>query len=151
MKKLFSVLFAVLGFSVLMAQSATIPSGVQSAFLSKNKDVKVDWTVTNQGYVAKWNNNGKKTTSVYAKEDKGTLLRTETDVQINELSTAVQTNIKERFTGEGSMYTLVRGFKVEGLDKVVEGAEFEMNSNGKKSYLTVFFDADGVMVKRELN
>lgn len=151
MKKLFSTLFAVLGFSVLMAQSASIPSGVQKAFLNQNKDVKVEWSTTNQSYVAKWTNGDKKITSVYVKDETGTLVRTETDVQMSELSTPVQTSIKERFTGEGSMYTFQRGFKVEGFGNVVEGAEFEMSSNGNKSKLTVFFDATGQMIKRELN
>jgi len=151
MKKLFSTLLAVLGFSVLMAQSVTIPSGVQSAFLSKNKDVKAVWSTTNQNYVAKWDNGDKKITSVYAKDETGILVRTETDVQMSELSTTVQTSIKDRFLVEGSQYTYVRGFKVEGLANVAEGAEFETNNNGNKSKLVVFFDATGAMVKRELN
>jgi len=151
MKKLFSTLLAVLGFSVLMAQSVTIPSGVQSAFLSKNKDVKAVWSTTNQNYVAKWDNGDKKITSVYAKDETGILVRTETDVQMSELSTTVQTSIKDRFLVEGSQYTYVRGFKVEGLANVAEGAEFVTNNNGNKSKLVVFFDATGAMVKRELN
>jgi hypothetical protein len=152
MKKLFSTLIAVLGVSFLMAQSVTVPAGVQKAFLGANKDVKVEWTATSQNYMAKWNNGDKKITSVYVKDETGTLVRTETDVQLSELSTPVQTSIKDRFTGVGSMYTFIRGFKVEGGSaNVVEGADFEMNSNGKKSVLTIFFDATGAMVKREIN
>lgn len=144
-------MLAVLGFSFLMAQTTIIPSSVQVAFKNQYKSTAVTWTTSNQNYIAKWVSNEKKMTAFYTKEDPSTLVRTETDVPLTELSTGTQTSVKERFIGDGSPYTFIRSFKVEGFAGVVEGAEFTMKNGDKTANLSVFFDAAGTMVKREVN
>ncbi len=150
MKKLFSTLLAVLGFSFLMAQSTIVPSNVQVAFKNQYKSTSVTWTASTQNYIAKWVSNEKKMTAFYTKEDPSTLVRTETDVPLTELSTGTQTAVNERFIGNGSPYTFNRSFKIEGFANVTEGVEFTMKNGDKTVNMAVYFDATGTMVKREV-
>ena len=147
MKKLFSTLLAIIGFSVLMAQSAEVPTNVKIAFKDKFKSTTVEWTASAQSYIAKWDDNNKHMTAYYTKDEQPALVRTETDVDVSELSAGSQTVVKERFMNATS-YTYIRSFKVEGFGDAVDGCEFKIQNGGNCS---VFFDGNGTMVKRELN
>lgn len=147
MKRLLSTCLAFIGFSVLMAQSTEVPSTVKMSFKDKFKSTVVEWTASQQSYIAKWDNNNKHMTAYYSKDVQPVLVRTETDADVSELSTTSQTFIKDRFMNNTS-YTFIRCFKVEGFDNAIEGCEFKIQNGGNCS---VFFDASGTMVKRELN
>ncbi len=148
MKKVFSTLLAVLGFSVLMAQSsADVPTGVKIAFKNAYKISTVDWTTTNEYYVAKYDENSKHKTAYYAKTTEASLVRIETDVLHTELTEATQ-NSMTRYTGNGSPYTLVRSFKIENFGVLTEGCEL---NNGQGGLVRLFFDGSGNLAKREIN
>ncbi len=147
MKRILSTCLAFIGFSVLMAQSTEVPANVKMAFKDKFKSTVVEWTASQGSYIAKWDNNNKHMTAYYSKEVQPVLVRTETDVDVSELSMGSQTIVKEKFMNNPS-YTFNRCFKVEGLAGAVEGCEFKIQNGGNCS---VFFDASGTMVKRELN
>ena len=146
MKKLFSTVLAIIGFSLLMAQSADVPTAIKTAFNTKHKGVSAKWTAGSQNYIVNWEENGKKMTAYYTKDEQSSIIRTETEVAMSELSTNAQDNIKTRFLTEGSTYTLVRTFKVEGFENGLEGCELS-NANGNK--ISVFFDANGNLSRRE--
>jgi hypothetical protein len=147
MKRIVSTCLAFIGFSLLMAQSTDVPAGVKIAFKDKFKSTVVEWTASQQSYIAKWDNSNKHMTAYYSKDAQPVLIRTETDVDVSELSTGSQTVVKERFM-TGGAYTFIRCFKVEGFADTVEGCEFKIQNGGNCS---VFFDANGVMTKREIN
>ncbi len=146
MKKLFSTVLAVIGFSFLMAQSADVPTGIKIAFKNAYKSTTVEWSASTQYYIAKWDANNKHVTAYYAKENEATLLRTETEVPVTELSEGSQ-KVITNFTTNGSNYTVVRAFKVENMAETADGCEFAV-PNGNN--IRVFFDASGTMNKREI-
>lgn len=149
MKRILTTCLAFIGLSVLMAQSADIPTGLKMSFKEKFNVTSADWSIANQNYVAKWEANGKKMTAFYTKTEQPTLLRTETEVAMTDLGTTTQSEVTSRFLGQGSNYTFSRAFKVEGVQGAVEGVEF-LFSTGQSQKLSVFFDANGSMVRREL-
>jgi hypothetical protein len=151
MKKVFAIFIAVLGFSTIMAQSTEVPTRVQMAFKNTYKSTVVQWATSSQSYIAKWESNGKQMTAYYTKGDPSTLVRTETDVPLTDLSLSAQTSVKDRFLTQGSQYSFSRSFKVEGFEGVTEGCEFSLQNGSVTSKLSVFYDAAGNMVKRELN
>lgn len=147
MKRILSTCLALIGLSVLMAQSTEVPSNVKMAFKEKFKSSVVEWTTSQQSYIAKWDNNNKHMTAYYTKDAQPVLVRTETDVELSELSANAQTMVKEKFMA-ASHYTFKRCFKVDGAEGIVDGCEFQIQNSGLCS---VFFDASGTMVKREIN
>jgi hypothetical protein len=147
MKRILSTCLALIGFSVLMAQSTEVPSSVKMAFKDQFKSTVVEWSISQQSYIAKWDNNNKHMTAYYSKDAQPVLVRTETDAALTELSTNAQTFINERFMNNTS-YTFNRCFKVTGFGDVVEGCEFKIQNSGNCS---IFFDANGTMMKREIN
>ncbi len=149
MKRILSICVAFIGFSALMAQSVEVPSSLKMSFKEKFNVTTADWSIANQNYVAKWESNGKKMTAFYTKTEKPTHLRTETDVNVTDLGTTTQSEIKARFMGEGSLYTFSRAFKVEGVAGAVEGVEF-LFSTGQSEKISIFYDTNGNMVRREL-
>jgi hypothetical protein len=151
MKKVFSIFIAVISFSAAMAQSAEVPTHVQMAFKNTFKSTVVQWTASPQAYIAKWEANQKPMTAYYTKTDPATLIRTETDVPLTDLSVGAQTSVKDRFLTNGSQYSFSRSFKVEGFEGVTEGCEFNLQNGSVTSKLSVLYDAAGNMVKRELN
>ena len=147
MKKLFSTILVVAGFSFLMAQTPDVPTGVKVAFKNAYKSTTVEWTTTSQYYVAKWVTSEKNMTAYYAKVNEASLVRTETEVPLTQLSTSAQ-NSANTFLTNGSQYTLNRAFKVENMAEVAEGIEFNMSTGGK---ISVFYNAGGTMTKREIS
>jgi hypothetical protein len=148
MRKIFATCLALFGFLFLTAQSAEIPSSVKMAFKNQYKSTTVVWTASAQSYIAKWETNNKHMTAYYTKDEQPVLVRTETDVALVELSSGTQTNVNDRFLGQGSAYTLIRSFNVEGFGTSTEGCEF---STGNGNKISVFFDETGNMTRREIN
>lgn len=153
MKKVFASLFLVLGMGVLSAQTSItpatandVPADVKIAFKNEFKSTQVIWSANAQNYVAKWDADNTHKTAYYAKGDKPALVRVETDVQVSSLSEGAQNSAKQ-FTSNGSSYSIVRTFQVSGWAGVAEGIEYD---NGHGNYISVFFDASGNMVKREI-
>lgn len=154
MKKVFASLFLVFSMGLLTAQSTSItpatandvPSDVKIAFKNEFKSTQVVWTGNAQSYIAKWDADNTHKTAYYSKGDKPALVRVETDVQVSDLSEGAQASVKQ-FTTNGSSYSVVRTFKVTGWAGVAEGIEYD---NGHGNYISVFFDAGGAMVKREI-
>lgn len=154
MKKVFASLFVVVSMGLLSAQSVGItpatandvPSDVKIAFKNEFKSTQVVWTANAQNYVAKWDADNTHKTAYYAKADKATLIRVETDAPVSTLSEGAQNSVKQ-FTSNGGSYTVVRTFKISGWAENVEGVEYD---NGHGNYISVFFDASGNMTKREI-
>ena len=151
MKKLFSTCIAIMSFSVLMAQSVTsqeVPYSIKTSFQKEFKNTTVQWTTSLEYYVATWDSNNKHKVAYYAKTNEATLVRTETDVPLTELTEATQNTITTRFMAQGSTYTFVRAFKIENFELSSEGCEMNMGNNNT---IRLYFDATGTLVKRELN
>lgn len=148
MKKLFCLILAIVGFSFLNAQ-VSVPTATKLAFKDAYKSTTVVWTESTQYFIAKWDDNSKHKTAFYSKDaTTATLIRMETEVSLSELSQSTQSMVNDKFLTKGSQYTLNRSFKVENSTDAVEGVEFNMAGGTNK--ISIFFDAAGSMVKREL-
>jgi len=151
MKKLLSTILAVAGFSLIMAQSATIPTTVKKELKTKFNVTTATWTSTQKYFVASWVDNGQNKTAVYSNSNEPQLVRVETDVDFTTLSINTQNAVTTRFLSQNGQYTVKRSFKVENFSNAVEGVLFNMSSNGVDRDLYIFFDATGNMTSREVN
>lgn len=153
MKKVFASLLLVFGMGVLTAQTSLtpatandVPANVKIAFKNEFKSTQVVWSANAQNYVAKWDADNSHKTAFYSKGETPALIRVETEVPVTSLSSGAQASAKQ-FTSNGSSYTIVRTFQVSGFAGIAEGIEYD---NGHGNYISVFFDATGNMVKREI-
>lgn len=156
MKKILILSVAVLALSglnaqMVSAQSTSVPTGVKIAHKDVFKSATVQWTSTPQYYIAKWDAAEKQhMTAYYSAGEQNALVRTEKDVQLTDLTTGTQTIVTQKFLNNGGTYTLNRAFKVENSTEISEGVEFNMG-NGTNDKISVFFDAQGNMTKREIS
>jgi len=151
MKKIISTILAVLSLSFIMAQSATVPTNLKKEVKDKYNVSTATWSTTSKYYVATWEANGENKTVVYSNSNEPQLVRVETDLPFNSLSSTTQNQVNTRFLGEGSQYSVRRTFKVDSFGAAIEGVQFDMTTNDGIRTLYIFFDANGNMTSRELN
>lgn len=142
MKNLFGSIIALL---FVLSLSAQVPQQVNSAFSARYQHITPSWNEDNGNYVAQFTDvTGHACTVVF--DPTGNFVSSQQTLDRSELSTEVETEISNRFLGNGSSYTYHTAALVENQDGNFETVTLS-TGNGN---LRIYFNASGQMVKREL-
>ncbi len=145
MKRLFIFLIALFVGTFVDAQQIDVPKAVRDAHAGKYAST-ANFSKIGNLYLAEFSDKGENFVAYYTEE--GMWAKTEKVVPFETLKEAIRTEIQNRFLGEGSRYTLDKALVIETpTGGVFESARFKMDGGGT---ITIYFNMDGTMVKREV-
>ena len=137
MKKLLIGFFVCAGCAV-QAQKlklSEVPAAAKTAFAKANPNTTAEWEKENDSYEVNFKNNGKKMSYVINKS--GSILETESEIDVNELPETVKAYVKQHNKGA-----------------IAKAAEKIVKANGETSYEVkvknkeLMFDSNGKMIKQ---
>lgn len=144
MNRLFTFLIALFVGTFVYAQQVEVPKAVKNAHTSKYA-ATANYGKRGNLYVAEFTDKDANFAAYYAED--GTWAKTEKQVSFETLKEPIRNEIQNRFLGEGSRYSLDKALVIETPAGTYESARFFMDGGGT---ITIYFNADGTMVKREV-